>query len=218
MSLLPQKTYLGGQDLLAIAVKNRKEYHMDQLPCTNLKRELEKVWKAISDGISEREKRLEMAKEFHHISEDILLEVDRMTQPTSPVVAMVGDSSHQGDDLKQRIKHAIGTPMAAICTYIHMHTYTCIRTHAYVHIHKYVHMHTYTCICTHTYIRTHAYIHMHTYTCIRTHAYIHMHTYTCIRTYTCIHTHAYIHMHTYTCIRTHAYVHMHSYTCILVCR
>jgi triple functional domain protein len=102
-----KKTYLGGQDLLAIAVKNRKEYHMDQMPCTNLKRELEKVWKAISDGISEREKRLEMAKEFHHVSEDILLEVDRMTRPTSPVVAMVGDSSHQGDDLKQRIKHAI---------------------------------------------------------------------------------------------------------------
>ena len=101
-------------------MKCRTEYKLDQTPNAKLQDELEEVWKGINDGITEREKRLQMSKEFHHVTEEILIEIDEMARPTSPVVAMVGDSNLQGDSLKLRIKQSIGnyillTPLC-LCT------------------------------------------------------------------------------------------------------
>ena len=111
---LSQKTFLGGQDLLSTALKNREKYSLDLLPNRDLQKELGAIWESIDSAIKERERRLEMAESFHSTTEEVLQELETLNHPTANlpetkagVEIAVEELGRHGNELRKKMQDAI---------------------------------------------------------------------------------------------------------------
>ena len=110
-----QKTFLGGQDLLSTALKNREQYSLDLLPNRDLGQELTMKWDSIDSAIKERERRLGMAERFHQATEGVFQELEVLSHPTTNVPETtvgveraVEELGHHGNQLRKNVQDAIG--------------------------------------------------------------------------------------------------------------
>lgn len=96
-------------------MKNREKYSLDLLPNQDLQKELSSIWEGIDSAITERERRLETAERFHHETEELLQELERLNHPTAnlpdtkaEVEKAVDELGCLGSDLKKKTENAIG--------------------------------------------------------------------------------------------------------------
>ena len=96
-------------------MKNREKYSLDLLPNQDLQKELSAIWEGIDSAITERARRLETAERFHHETEELLQELERLNHPTAnlpdtkaEVEQAVEELGCHGNDLKKKTQDAIG--------------------------------------------------------------------------------------------------------------
>lgn len=70
-SLLPQKTYKYGCDLLSAAQRSRKASRLEEEDNAALLADLSSLWGALSGALVEARARLEVAQQFHHIADEV---------------------------------------------------------------------------------------------------------------------------------------------------